>query len=454
MTFENSRHLLAQLINSANIVEVVTAHFPLKRAGRRLVAPCPFHDDSGNNLMISEEKQTFHCYNCTANGTAIDFLMKYHKIEYRQAAQDLADFLGIAAIVELEEKARPSLPREAQRLVDTLTKAATFYVQELKGSARAREYLEKRGLADSVIVAMDIGYAPQGWQALGGAFPLYEDQAMIDAGLVLQREDGKGRYDRFRDRIMFPIRNEDGHVIGFGGRVIEHGDPKYLNSPETSVFSKHRELYGLFEAKEAIQSEGFALVTEGYMDVVALRQASFENAVATLGTATGTEHIDKLLRHTRRLVYSFDGDKAGQKAAWRAFESALPYMRDDVHFNFLFLPEEHDPDSYIAEHGRTAFDQLVKTSAPASQFAINELTKRYPTTSLEGRMRFLKAATPLLRQMPLGNARLTLTAAVAERASLQTGEVAYLSGLPPSAWTTLARDVVAPNIGSNMPNRI
>lgn len=443
--------LLASILNAADIVDVISAHRPnsLKPRGQVYICPCPFHEDNGNNLSVSKEKGEFHCYECKAHGNAIDFLAKYHKIPFAQAANDLADFLGLPGKIELDRASQSaSLPPATKKLVDIHHGARDLYARALAGSPHAREYLQQRGLNEEIVASMGIGYAPPDWQTLATIFPNYQDPALVSAGLVVLSDENGRRYDRFRDRIMFPIRNEEGHIIGFGGRVLGKGEPKYLNSPETPLFSKSHELYGLFEAKQAIQEKGSVLVTEGYMDVVALHQHGWQASVATLGTATSGTHIEKLLRYTRRIIYGFDGDRAGLKAAWRALESALPYMQDDIQFQFLFLPDEHDPDSYLRAFGAAAFGLLCEKALSPAAFIESELRKRHGPDTLEGKSRLLEEVCEILRQMPVGQVRNSVTRIAAHMTGLEIADIAHLTGTPGVA-ESLSADAILPLPGTS-----
>jgi DNA primase len=422
---------ISDLLARVDVVEVVGRSVQLKKGGANFMGLCPFHNEKSPSFTVSPTKQFYHCFGCGAHGTAIGFLMEYQGMSFPDAVEELARNAGM--VVPRETHADP---REAQRrtdertaLTEVLTRAAVFYKNELRGTRRAVEYLKGRGLSGEIAGKFGLGYAPDDWQGLARVFEAYDASALEEAGLVIHKEDEEKRYDRFRDRIMFPIRNIKGAVIGFGGRVIDQGEPKYLNSPETPVFNKGSELYGLFEARQSIRERGYVLVTEGYMDVVALAQLGFPNAVATLGTATSGIHVQKLLRQTDHVVYSFDGDAAGRRAAWRALESALPYAADDKRISFLFLPAEHDPDSYIREQGTQAFEAQIKQAMPLSSFLVKELTGRHDINSAEGRAALLAESKPLLQQLPVGALRLQVMRLLAEVAKLNPADVERFSGL-------------------------
>jgi DNA primase len=331
-------------------------------------------------------------------------------------------------------------PKAAPELYELMQTATRYYREQLKQSPRAIDYLKRRGLSGEIAARFGVGYAPDGWQNLESAVRDYQDKSLLETGLVIVSEDGKKRYDRFR--IMFPIVNQRGQIIGFGGRVLDRGEPKYLNSPETQLFEKGRELYGLYQAQKAIRNEGMALVVEGYMDVVALAQLGVEYAVATLGTATTPYHIQKLLRMTDHVVFSFDGDAAGRKAAWRALENALPHLQDGKQLRFLFLPPEHDPDSYIREHGKEAFEHLLGEEAlPLSGYLLRELSAQVDLKTQEGRSAFLELARPLLTAITAPTAALLLRKEVAALAGVTQAELEGLYAIKPIAITPAARQV-------------
>ena len=346
---------IQELLSRVDVVDVVGKYVQLKKGGANFMGLCPFHGEKSPSFTVSPSKQFFHCFGCGKNGNAIGFLMEHTGMTFVEAVKDLAQQVGMQVPDEQqspEDRARAAAQKARQdTLTDILEKAGESWRKHLKETPRAVAYLKGRGLSGQIAKRFGLGYAPDGWRNLASVFPKYDDPLLAESGLVIQGDDDK-RYDRFRDRIMFPIRNVKGECIGFGGRVLGDGTPKYLNSPETPVFHKGRELYGLFEAREALHSAGYVLVTEGYMDVVALAQLGFPNAVATLGTACTPDHVQKLFKFTDAVVFSFDGDAAGRRAARKALEGALPYATDTRSIKFLFLPAEHDPDSYIRAHGR------------------------------------------------------------------------------------------------------
>ena len=365
---------IQELLARTDVVDIVGRYVPLKKAGANFMGLCPFHGEKSPSFSVSPSKQFFHCFGCGKNGNAIGFLMEHAGMGFREAVEDLAQQYGLQVPdddVSPHDKARAAEQRQKQlSLSEVLEKAGDAYRKQLKVSPRAVNYLKGRGLSGEVAKRFGLGYAPEGWRSLASVFAEYDSPLLAECGLVIVSDEDGRRYDRFRDRIMFPIRNVKGECIGFGGRVLGDEKPKYLNSPETPVFSKGRELYGLYEARTALREQGYALVTEGYMDVVALAQLGFPNAVATLGTACTTDHVHKLFRFTDSVVFSFDGDAAGRRAARKALDGAIPYATDTRSVKFLFLPAEHDPDSFIREYGPDAFSRHVGDALPLSRFLI------------------------------------------------------------------------------------
>lgn len=418
------------LIARADIIEIVGRHMDLKKAGINYKGLCPFHGEKTPSFIVSPTRQTYHCFGCGVHGNAVGFLMEHTGVGFIDAVRDLAQQLGMTVpederSAEEVERDRQSKARQ-QTLVEVLAQAATHYRKQLKTSAKAVAYLKGRGLTGEVAARFGLGYAPEGWRALASAFPRYDEPLLVEAGLViLQGEGGEEakRYDRFRDRVMFPIRSVQGEVIGFGGRVLDGGEPKYLNSPETPVFVKGRELYGLYEARKALREKGYALVVEGYMDVVALAQHGLPNAVATLGTACTAEHVQKLLRFTDRIVFSFDGDAAGRRAAGRALEAALPHATDTRSIRFLFLPTEHDPDSYVREHGTAGFERCVEEAVPLSRQLVEAAGDGCDLAHAEGRAKLLAQARPLWSALPDGALKAQLLAELAAAAQLGVEDV-------------------------------
>jgi len=436
-----------ELLSRVDIVDVVGRHVELKRSGANLMGLCPFHTEKSPSFSVSPAKQFYHCFGCGASGDAIRFLTEHLGLSFVEAVRDLAQGAGLAVPEDdaspEERERRDTLRQRRLSATAVLTRAAEFYRGQLRAHARAIDYLRQRGLTGAVAARFGLGYAPPGWRTLAGVFPDYDDPALEEAGLVRQRaaEDDahgspgpervdidRGRYDWFRDRIMFPIRGVAGEVIGFGGRVLDDSKPKYINSPETPVFSKGRELYGLFEARQALRDKGCALVVEGYMDVVALAQKGFANAVATLGTACTADHVQKLFRFTDVVVFSFDGDAAGRRAAARALEAALPHATDLRTVRFLFLPPEHDPDSYVREHGAAAFEACIAAAVPLSRQLVEQAAEGADLNTAEGRSRMLAQARPLWSALPDGALKRQLLPELARRAQLELADLTSLWG--------------------------
>src|SRR5271165_134600 len=429
------------LLSRVDIVEVIDRQVPLKKAGANFTACCPFHSEKTPSFTVSPSKQFYHCFGCGAHGTAIGFLMEYGGKSFPNAIAELAREAGL----EVPRVAAPSegaQREQSQDLCELLLRAAKFYRAALKDAPAAIGYLRARGLTGALAARFGIRYAPDDWQGLARVFPSYPDKALETAGLVVAGEGGK-RYDRFRHRIMFPIHDASGRVVGFGGRVLDSGEPKYLNSPETPVFAKGRELYGLFQARPAIRSAGRVLVVEGYMDVVALAQHGIEYAVATLGTATTPTHVHKLFRLTDCVIFCFDGEDAGRRAAWRALEHTLPVLSDDKQARFLFLPDGEDPDDTVRRRGKVALEALINTATPLSEFLLAELAQRSPPTSAEGRAALVSAAKPLLAQLNAPVLSALLRRRLAAIAGLPEAELSAL--LPPAPGVARERPTpVAP----------
>ena len=424
---------IADLLNRVDIVDVVGRYVQLKKGGANFMGLCPFHNEKSPSFTVSPTKQFYHCFGCGAHGTSIGFLMEYSGMGFVDAVKDLAQNVGMV-VPEQDDKIPPAqraqMQAQSMALGEAMSKACDFYRAQLRGATDAIAYLKNRGLTGEIAARFGLGYAPAGWDGLKSVFPDYDAVALAEAGLVIDKVDEDGgnrkRYDRFRERIMFPIKNTKGQVIAFGGRVLDHGEPKYLNSPETPLFSKGFELYGLFEARQAIRDAGYVLVTEGYMDVVALAQMGFPQAVATLGTACTTNHVQKLLRQTDTVIFSFDGDKAGRRAARRALEACLPHVTDNKTIKFLFLPTEHDPDSYVRAYGTEAFEQEIHEAMPLSQFLIREAVGEHDLQSPEGRARAQFDAKPLLQAMTPTALRLQIVRGLAQLTQSTPSEIELL----------------------------
>jgi DNA primase len=412
-----------ELLARIDIAELVGERVQLKRSGSNYHGLCPFHGEKTPSFTVSADKQFYHCFGCGAHGSAIRFLMEYDRLEFREAVEQLATLAGM----EIPTEARSSGNTEAHKpLYTVLEQASGHYQQWLRnhpGRQRAVDYLQARGISGEVARTYGIGFAPPGWDNLLRA--VAEPDTLKRAGLFVEKDNGRG-YDRFRDRVMFPIRDRRGRTIGFGGRVIDEGEPKYLNSPETPVFQKGQELYGLYEALQADRHPPEIVVVEGYMDVVALAEAGIHRAVATLGTATSARQVERLFRASADIVFCFDGDSAGLRAAWRALESALPAMRQGRQVRFLFLPEGDDPDSLVQRDGKAGFDQRLAQAQPLSDYFIDRLTREVDMQSMDGRARFIEQALPLLQRLPPDVYRHMLIERVAGLARLETD---YLEGI-------------------------
>lgn len=421
---------IQDLLARTDIVEVVGRHVELKKAGINHKGLCPFHGEKSPSFTVSPTRQTYHCFGCGVHGNAVGFLMEHSGLGFIDAVRDLAQQAGMQVPEEErspEEREQAAQQKQKQAtLTEVLERASQHYRHQLKDNPRAIEYLKNRGLTGEIAARFGLGYATDSWHGLASAFPAYDDPLLTESGLVIvQGEEAteQRRYDRFRDRIMFPIRSVQGDVIGFGGRVLDKGEPKYLNSPETPVFIKGRELYGLFEARQGLRSKGYALVVEGYMDVVALAQLGFPNAVATLGTACSAEHVQKLFRFTESVVFSFDGDAAGRRAAGRALEAALPFATDTRTARFLFLPAEHDPDSYIRVLGSDAFERCVSEAMPLSKHLLEVAGEGCKLDSAEGRARLLVNVRPMWNSLPVGALKRQLVGEIAKLAQLPEAEL-------------------------------
>jgi DNA primase len=393
-----------EVVARSDIVEIIGASVALKKSGREYKACCPFHNEKSPSFWVSPEKQFYHCFGCGAHGTVVGFLMQYEKLGFLDAIADLAQRAGL------------ELPREAQAphepggidLYQVMANASRFFEQNAKDSERAQSYLAKRSIDALTCAKFALGYAPDSWNALLNRFGGSDEERrrLLQAGLIIERDARAGQstgfYDRFRDRLMFPIRDARGRVLGCGGRVIDQGEPKYLNSPETPLFHKGRELYGIYEARQARSDFKRLLIVEGYMDVVRLHQAGITYAVATLGTATTQEHLNKIFRLTSELIFCFDGDRAGLQAAWRALENALPLARDGRELKFMFLPEGHDPDTLIAAEGAQGFEQRLKDAVPLSEYLVRQLLLQVELEHVDGRAKLAALAAPLFKRMPEG----------------------------------------------------
>ncbi|MGM0594225.1 MAG: DNA primase [Pseudomonadota bacterium] len=449
------------LVSRVDIVEVIDSRVPLKRAGREYQACCPFHNEKTPSFTVSPEKQFYHCFGCGAHGTAIGFLMEYDRMDFVEAVEELAKIQGLEVPREGGGTAPVKRePDQSKPLYPLLEQAERFYRQQLKQhpeAPRAVAYLKGRGLSGEIARDFGIGFAPPGWDNLFNALGREKEKALISAGLVVEKEGGK-RYDRFRDRIMFPIRDRRGRVIGFGGRILDNraeqnkpggSGPKYLNSPETPVFHKGRELYGLFEARQALRQLPRLLVVEGYMDVVALAQFGLRYAVATLGTSVTQEHLEQLFRHSDEVVFCFDGDRAGRDAAWRGLENALPLMRDGRSLRFMFMPEGEDPDTLIRQSGKEGFEQAIEQAQTLDEFLVAQFRQRVDLSRIDGQARLVELSKPLLSKLPGGIYRLKLIERLAALAGIAPERLEQML----SGKTTTANHAAPPPRGAPRPRR-
>jgi DNA primase len=408
------------LIARADIIEVVGRRVQLKKAGREFKACCPFHDEKSPSFTVSPGKGFYHCFGCGAHGTAIGFLMEFEHMSFVDAIESLASTMGVE--VPRDESDRPA--RRYDELFALTESIAKHWQSQLRAHQLASDYLRQRGIDDDTARRFGIGFAPSGWSETLAKFGKTPEaiERLLATGLIIRKDDGK-HYDRFRERLMFPIRDQRGRCIGFGGRAIGDGEPKYLNSPETVLFHKGRELYGLFEARQAMRQIDQLLVVEGYMDVVALARNGINFATATLGTATTAEHLNLLFRLTDNVVFCFDGDRAGKAAAWRALENALPHIREGRQIRFVFLPDGHDPDTYVNEHGSAAFEEAVNTGTALSEFLIGELASQVDMTTVDGKARLAELAKPLVNSIPPGVYRELLIDSLADSVGLASAKL-------------------------------
>ncbi len=424
------QHFIDELVARTDIIDVIGSRLQLKKGGKEFKACCPFHGEKTPSFTVVPDKQFYHCFGCGAHGTALGFLMDHDHLSFVEAIEELAERAGLQVPREEDPNAKP---KPTEDLYVPLERAATLYHEQLFNSDRAVGYVKKRGLTRETAQRFAIGYAPDAWDFILKALGTSETETrkLLQVGLAIERErDSKktGHYDRFRDRIMFPIRDTRGRVIGFGGRILDQGEPKYLNSPETELFHKGRELYGLYEARQTTRSFKRLMVVEGYMDVVRLHQAGITYAVATLGTATTPEHLTRIFRVCNEVVFCFDGDRAGRAAAWRALENALPQIREGRQIRFLFLPDGHDPDSLVGEEGREKFEARLDTALPLSDYFIRELSSRSDIQSVDGRAQFAEAAKPLVAKVPAGVYRELLVDALAKVVGMSAERLAGLLG--------------------------
>ena len=413
------------LIARADIIEVLGRRIQLKKAGREFKACCPFHDEKTPSFTVSPSKGFYHCFGCGAHGTAIGFLMEFDHMSFVEAIEALAGMMGVD--VPRDESDRPA--RRYDELFSLMGSVENHWQACLRDNPGAVDYLKQRGIDGATAKRFGIGYAPDSWSDVLDKFGKTTEAAerLLATGLVIRKDNGK-HYDRFRDRIMFPIRDTRGRTIGFGGRALGDGEPKYLNSPETVLFHKGRELYGLYEARQALRQIDQLVVVEGYMDVVALSRHGIDFSIATLGTATTSDHLDRIFRLTDNVVFSFDGDRAGRAAAWRALENALPQVREGRQIRFVFLPEKHDPDTYVNEFGADGFMQAIDEGIALSDFLIGELSSQVDMTTIDGKARLAELAKPLINNIPPGVYRELLIDSLADTVGLSAAKLERMLG--------------------------
>lgn len=395
------REFIDQLLARCDIIDVINARVPLKKHGKEYQACCPFHNEKTPSFTVSPNKQFYHCFGCGVNGSAVNFLMEYEHLDFVEAIESLAASMGMEVPREEGKQRSPQQQQRTKNLIDLMQDASGYYQQQLKSNPVAIDYLKQRGLSGEIAQAYGVGYSQKSWDAaINHLSKQYRPEQIIDSGLAISKDNG-GSYDRYRDRIMFPIRNRKGQVIGFGGRVMSPEDsPKYINSPETSIFHKSNELYGLYEARQATRKLERIVVVEGYMDVISLAQFDITYAVATLGTATTTQHIELLYRTVPEIIFCFDGDRAGKDAAWKALANALPILKDDKEIRFMFLPDGEDPDTLVRRIGKEAYESSFAGATSLSAYFIEALGQQFNITTNEGKARFLTKAIDLLKEVP------------------------------------------------------
>ena len=432
-----------ELLNRIDVVDIIDKRVQLKKRGSNFIACCPFHDEKTPSFTVSPSKQFYHCFGCSASGDAIQFLIEYEGLTFIDSITELANSIGLTVPNEAPQKIEKS--NENAKLEEVIKIASIFYQKQLRESAKAISYLKSRGLTGEIAKEFEIGFAPEGWQNLKIPFEKYEDEILVKAGLVVKNDKGK-YYDRFRERIIFPIYSDKGKIIGFGGRVINSEEtPKYYNSPETPLFQKSYELYGLLASRKSIREKGYVLVVEGYMDVVGLAQKGIKNVVATLGTATTAFHIKKLLRYTEEIIFCFDGDDAGRIASWRAMNNALISVTDVTQLKFLFLPDGYDPDSFVKENSSKDFEVLAKNATPLTEYIIKYLTKNNDLVNSEKKVKFLNDIKPIFEQINASKLLLLFKKRIAELINLDMNEIDQILEIKKSYIEKSTR---------NIPNRL
>lgn len=432
------QHFIDELVARCDIVQLIDQRVPLKKKGSEYSACCPFHNEKTPSFTVSPSKQFYHCFGCGAHGTAVGFLMEYDHLNFIEAIENLADQAGME--VPRDENNFARAEKSYEPLYKALDAASLYFQQQLKQSDTAVAYLKDRGFSGETAKSFGIGFAPAGWNNLLDSLKSdFTEETLIEVGLVNRNEDKNRLYDKFRERIMFPILDTRGRTIAFGGRIIGDGEPKYLNSPETPVFHKGRTLYGLFEARKHSQRLDSLLVVEGYMDCVALAQHGFTNVVATLGTATTRDHLLLLFRSVKHIIVCFDGDNAGRKAAWKALQQAMPVIRDDLTMEFLFLPDGEDPDSYVNDNGAQAFTEFLGQATPLSTYLINTLKDNHRLGSAEGRSQLALEAKILLNAMSEGLLKKQLVKEIAQIAHVDSDDLATAKMTKAAPKTTTRR---------------
>jgi len=437
------RVFINDLIARTDIIDLIDVRVKLKKQGKNYHACCPFHNEKTPSFTVNGEKQFYHCFGCGAHGNALDFLMNYDKLDFVESVEELATMHNLEIPYEAGNGPSQIERHQRQTLYQLMTGLNEFYQQSLKlqQADKARQYLSARGLSAEVIARFAIGYAPAGWDNVLKRFggDTENRQSLTDAGMLVTNDQGRC-YDRFRERVMFPIRDKRGRVIGFGGRVLGDAQPKYLNSPETEIFHKGRQLYGLYEAQQSQQEPARLLVVEGYMDVVALAQYGISYAVASLGTATTADHIQLLFRATDNVICCYDGDRAGRDAAWRALETALPFMTDGRQLRFMFLPDGEDPDTLVRKEGKAAFEARIEQAQPLSTFLFNSLLPQVDLSTPDGTARLSTLALPLIGQVPGETLRIYLRQELGNKLGiLDDNQLEKL--LPKNAESTFSRPV-------------
>ena len=439
-----------ELLTRIDIVDIVDVSVPLKKKGNNYSACCPFHTEKTPSFTVSQKKQFYYCFGCGASGNAISFLIEHDRFNFVEAVKALAQRVGMEVPLQ---QGNPEDNQQRKTLYDAMTKANDYYQHQLRHHEAAeavKDYLKQRGLTGKIAKYFAVGYAPDGWNNISNHLKDFDEQQLLDCGLLTKNDKGK-IYDRFRNRIMFPIRDRQGRVIGFGGRVLDDSNPKYLNSPETAIFHKGSELYGMYEALQSNRNLEQLIVVEGYMDVIALVQNDITNVVATLGTATTKQNAEKLFRQAQNIVFCFDGDKAGRVAAWRALENILPILEDELSISFMFLSEGEDPDSMVREQGKSGFVDALEQATPLSSFLLHNLSEQTDVDTLDGRSRLVKLAEPMIKQIPGKIFQQLLITELAKRVQMNANELRDILGLQPLSTNTRPTFVKKPKLDNQPP---